>query len=67
MRRGCGLVVASVAAYTSYVHWCEFALQGAADVVSATLWPLSVDGLLLLATAARSANIRLGPEIGWRL
>ncbi|MCX5604755.1 hypothetical protein OOK29_42170 [Streptomyces phaeochromogenes] len=49
------------------MHWCEFALQGAADVVSATLWPLSVDGLLLLATAARSANIRLGPEIGWRL
>ncbi|MFD4557218.1 DUF2637 domain-containing protein [Streptomyces sp. NPDC058469] len=49
-RRGCALVVASVAAYASYVHQREFALQGGADVVSATLWPLSVDGLLLLAT-----------------
>jgi hypothetical protein len=44
------LVVASVAAYASYVHQREFALQGGADAVSATLWPLSVDGLLLLAT-----------------
>ncbi len=50
MRRCCALVVASVAAYASYVHQREFALQGGADGVSATLWPLSVDGLLLLAT-----------------
>lgn len=50
MRRGCALVVASVAGYASYVHQREFALQGGADAVSATLWPLSVDGLLLLAT-----------------
>lgn len=50
VRRGCALVVASVAAYASYVHQREFALLGGADVVSATLWPLSVDGLLLLAT-----------------
>ncbi|MFC8435925.1 DUF2637 domain-containing protein [Streptomyces sp. NPDC057253] len=50
VRRGCALVVASVAGYASYVHQREFALQGGADVVSATLWPLSVDGLLLLAT-----------------
>ncbi|MEU6352975.1 DUF2637 domain-containing protein [Streptomyces sp. NPDC047072] len=28
----------------------EFARQGGADAVSASLWPLSVDGLLLLAT-----------------
>ncbi|MEV0220417.1 DUF2637 domain-containing protein [Streptomyces sp. NPDC050704] len=42
--------MASVAAYASYVHQREFALQGGADAVSATLWPLSVDGLLLLAT-----------------
>jgi hypothetical protein len=34
----------------SYAHQREFALQGGVDVVSATLWPLSVDGLLLLAT-----------------
>ncbi|WP_374199061.1 DUF2637 domain-containing protein [Streptomyces sp. GESEQ-35] len=32
------------------MHQREFALQGGADAVSATLWPLSVDGLLLLAT-----------------
>jgi hypothetical protein len=43
-------MVAGVAAYASYVHQREFALQGGADVISASLWPLSVDGLLLLAT-----------------
>ncbi|MEU6147766.1 DUF2637 domain-containing protein [Streptomyces sp. NPDC047081] len=32
------------------MHQREFALQGGADRVSASLWPLSVDGLLLLAT-----------------
>ncbi|MCT9083907.1 DUF2637 domain-containing protein [Streptomyces fulvoviolaceus] len=42
--------MASVAAYASYVHQRAFALQGGADAVSAALWPLSVDGLLLLAT-----------------
>lgn len=46
----CALVVAGVAAYASYVHQREFALQGGADTASASLWPLSVDGLLLLAT-----------------
>ncbi|WP_328773824.1 DUF2637 domain-containing protein [Streptomyces sp. NBC_00286] len=46
----CALAVAGVAAYASYVHQREFALQGGADGVSASLWPLSVDGLLLLAT-----------------
>ncbi|WP_078532650.1 DUF2637 domain-containing protein [Streptomyces hokutonensis] len=46
----CALVVAGVAAYASYVHQREFALQGGADRVGASLWPLSVDGLLLLAT-----------------
>lgn len=46
----CALVVAGVAAYASYVHQREFARQGGADTVSASLWPLSVDGLLLLAT-----------------
>ncbi|WP_308429714.1 DUF2637 domain-containing protein [Streptomyces flaveus] len=50
VRRGWALVVASVAAYASYVYQRAFALQGGADAVSATLWPLSVDGLLLLAT-----------------
>ncbi|MEV6509950.1 DUF2637 domain-containing protein [Streptomyces sp. NPDC051642] len=46
----CALVVAGVAACASYVHQREFARQGGADAVSASLWPLSVDGLLLLAT-----------------
>lgn len=50
LRCGCALVVAGVAAYASYVHQRHFALQGGADEVSASLWPLSVDGLLLLAT-----------------
>ncbi|MFI8927675.1 DUF2637 domain-containing protein [Streptomyces sp. NPDC053474] len=50
IRRGGALAVAAVAAYASYVHQREFALQGGADTVSAGLWPLPVDGLLLLAT-----------------
>ncbi|MFI6549464.1 DUF2637 domain-containing protein [Streptomyces prunicolor] len=48
----CALAVAGVAAYASYVHQRDFALQGGADTVSTSLWPLSVDGLLLLATVA---------------
>ncbi|MFF2514955.1 DUF2637 domain-containing protein [Streptomyces sp. NPDC058086] len=32
------------------VHQRAFALQGGADATSAALWPLSLDGLLLLAT-----------------
>ncbi|MFF2848866.1 DUF2637 domain-containing protein [Streptomyces sp. NPDC058001] len=50
LRRGCALVVSAVAAYASYVHQRSFAIRGGADQISATLWPLSVDGLLLLAT-----------------
>ncbi|WP_189268407.1 DUF2637 domain-containing protein [Streptomyces fuscichromogenes] len=46
----CALVVAGVAACTSHVHQRSFVLQGGADRVSASLWPLSADGLLLLAT-----------------
>ncbi|MFE0254691.1 DUF2637 domain-containing protein [Streptomyces sp. NPDC059010] len=52
IRRGAALVVAGVAAYASYVHQYTFARQGGADRASATLWPLSVDGLLLLATVS---------------
>ncbi|WP_051854540.1 DUF2637 domain-containing protein [Streptomyces sp. NRRL B-1347] len=50
IRPACALVVAGVAAYASYVHQRVFALRGGADAVSASLWPLSVDGLLLLST-----------------
>lgn len=52
VRRGCALVVAGVAAYASYEHQREFALHGGADGTSAALWPLSVDGLLVLASTA---------------
>ncbi|MGI5192676.1 DUF2637 domain-containing protein [Streptomyces sp. CA-288835] len=71
VRPGRALVVASVAGYASYVHQREFALQGA-DAVSATLWPLSVDGLSLLATVgllspARGVGRRArAPLCGWR-
>jgi Protein of unknown function (DUF2637) len=51
VRRISALVVAGVAAYASYQHQRAFAAQGGADATSAGLWPLSVDGLLLLATA----------------
>lgn len=48
--RACAVVVAAVAAYASYEHQRDFALRGGADRAGAYLWPLSVDGLLLLAT-----------------
>lgn len=50
VRRGCTLIVAVVAAYSSYEHQRGFALHAGADPTNAMLWPLSVDGLLLLAT-----------------
>lgn len=50
IRRGCALVVAAIAAYASYEHQRSFALAGGADPTSARLWPLSVDGLVVLAT-----------------
>ncbi|MET8983238.1 DUF2637 domain-containing protein [Streptomyces sp. NPDC004539] len=50
VRSLCAFTVASVAAYASYIHQRDFAVQGGADPVSAALWPLSVDGLLLLST-----------------
>ena len=39
-----------MAACGSYQHQRHFAVDGGADPVNALLWPLSVDGLLLLAT-----------------
>jgi hypothetical protein len=50
VRRTCTLVVAGVAAYASYQHQREYALAGGSDPAGAALWPLSVDGLLVLAT-----------------
>lgn len=66
LRRGCALVVSAVAAYASYVHQREFARQGGADATSAALWPLSVDGLLLLATVGLlKAPARSGRRGRW--
>jgi uncharacterized protein DUF2637 len=50
MRRACTLVVAGVAAYASYQHQRGYAREGGSDAAGAVLWPLSVDGLLVLAT-----------------
>ena len=50
-RRVATLAVAGVAGYASYQHQVDFALAGGADLTTARLWPLSVDGLLVLSTA----------------
>jgi hypothetical protein len=58
--RRCGtLMVAGVAAYSSYEHQWHFAAAGGADPAGAKLWPLSVDGLLLLASIGL---LRTGPH-----
>lgn len=51
IRRAATLAVAGVAGYASYQHQRDFALAGGADLTTARLWPLSVDGLLVLSTA----------------
>lgn len=50
LRRSCAVLVATVAAYSSYAHQRRFALDGGADPIAAALWPLSVDGLVVLAS-----------------
>jgi hypothetical protein len=50
VRRLATLAVAGVAGYASYHHQADFALAGGADLTTARLWPLSVDGLLVLST-----------------
>ncbi|MER7182493.1 DUF2637 domain-containing protein [Streptomyces hyaluromycini] len=60
------LVVAGVAAYAPHIHQRSFALQGGADRVSASLRPLSVDGLLLLATLGLlKQEIGVGRRAKW--
>jgi hypothetical protein len=62
--RRCGtLMVAGVAAYSSYEHQRHFAAVGGADPAGAKLWPLSVDGLLLLASIGL---LRAGPHASRR-
>ena len=58
----CALVVAGVAAYSSYAHQRQFALDGGADPLAAALWPLSVDGLVILASIGLLKN-RSRPDL----
>ena len=46
----CTGVVALGAAYASYRHGQAFALRFGADATTAVIWPLIVDGLLIVAT-----------------
>ena len=46
----CASLVALGAAYASYRHGRESALRFGADTVTASIWPLPVDGLLTIAT-----------------
>ncbi|MFD5248430.1 DUF2637 domain-containing protein [Amycolatopsis sp. NPDC058340] len=46
----CTALVALGAAYASYVHGRQFALRFGADTMTASIWPLIVDGLLTTAT-----------------
>jgi hypothetical protein len=52
LQRGAAGVVAAVAAYVSYDHQWAFALGHGARGIAAAVWPLSVDGLLVLASLA---------------
>jgi hypothetical protein len=63
VRRCSTLIVAGMAAYSSYEHQRQFAAAGGADPVGARLWPLSVDGLLLLASIGL---LRTGPHASRR-
>jgi hypothetical protein len=59
LRRCSALLVAGVAAYSSYEHQRRFAAIGGAEATTARLWPLSVDGLVLLASIGL---LRAGPH-----
>ncbi len=63
VRRGCTLVVAGVAAYASYQHQRAFALDWGSDPTGAALFPLSVYGLLVSATAG---VLKSGPRASRR-
>ncbi len=49
---GSALVVAAIAAYASYSHMRHLALAYGQDAAVATLLPVSVDGMLVVATVA---------------
>ncbi|WP_083255123.1 DUF2637 domain-containing protein [Amycolatopsis orientalis] len=46
----CTALVALGAAYASYIHGRQFALRFGSDTMTASIWPLIVDGLLTMAT-----------------
>lgn len=58
-------MVATVAAYASYQHQRDFALGWGADSMSAALWPLSVDGLLIVSTLSMVADTERGRKSHW--
>ena len=61
---GCTGLVALGAAYASYRHGREFALRFGADMSTASIWPLLVDGLLTIATVELWKRRRPGGERG---
>jgi hypothetical protein len=65
----CTGLVALGAAYASYRHGREFALRFGADGVTASIWPLLVDGLLTIATVelwkARRGSRPSGRWVTW--
>jgi len=50
LQSACTFVVALGAAYASYRHGQAFASRFGADPTTAAIWPLIVDGLLMIAT-----------------
>ncbi|MEV4147750.1 DUF2637 domain-containing protein [Amycolatopsis sp. NPDC049691] len=60
----CTGLVALGAAYASYRHGQEFALRFGADGVTASIWPLLVDGLLTIATVELWKTHRSGRPAG---
>ncbi|WIV61862.1 DUF2637 domain-containing protein [Amycolatopsis nalaikhensis] len=60
----CTGLVALGAAYASYRHGREFALRFGADGVTASIWPLLVDGLLTIATVELWKTHRSGRPSG---
>ncbi|MGW3993180.1 DUF2637 domain-containing protein [Amycolatopsis sp. NPDC004772] len=60
----CTGLVALGAAYASYRHGREFALRFGADTVTASIWPLLVDGLLTIATVELWKSHRDDSESG---
>src|SRR5437763_15360737 len=64
LQRGAAGLVAAVAAYASYDHQWAFALGHGARGVAAAVWPLSVDGLLILASLAL-LDVVLAVARGW--